>query len=143
MNTDSNLPIKDTDSFLAENETMDLSPIKGESFLVAVSTGDRSKSKFLSTTVRGPYSYTEMLEEVGVMWKEHQHHAKVVILNKKRDARLKTLDENTVDYIESNYLDLITDAMLEGVFDKDYTCLVGVVETESEAANVVSEAPLP
>jgi hypothetical protein len=130
--SDNNLPVKSTEEFLAENEVMDLSPLKSETFLVAVSTGDRNKSKFLSTTVRGPYSYTEMLEEVGVMWKEHQHHAKAVILSKERNARLKTLDENTIDYIECHYLDLITDAMLEGAFDKEYTCRVGLIEADAD-----------
>jgi hypothetical protein len=141
MSIDSNLPVKSTETFLAENEVMDLSPIKDKMFLVAVSTGDRNKSKFLSTTVRGPYSYTEMLEEVGVMWKEHQHHAKAVILSKDRNAQLKSLDENTIDYIECHYLDLITDAMLEGMFDKEYTCQVGIVETESEAVALDSAKP--
>jgi hypothetical protein len=138
--SDSNLPVKTTEEFLAENEVMDLSPLKSELFLVAVSTGDRNKSKFLSTTVRGPYSYTEMLEEVGVMWKEQQHHAKAVILSKDRNARLKTLDENTVDYIECHYLDLITDAMLEGAFDKEYTCRAGIVEEELPEPEKVQDA---
>lgn len=138
--SDNNLPVKTTEEFLAENEVMDLSPLKSELFLVAVSTGDRNKSKFLSTTVRGPYSYTEMLEEVGVMWKEQQHHAKAVILSKDRNARLKTLDENTVDYIECHYLDLITDAMLEGAFDKEYTCRAGIVEEELPEPEKVPDA---
>jgi hypothetical protein len=128
------LPIKSGEDFIAECETMDLSELKDKSFLVAVSTGDRNKSKFLSTTVHGPYSFVEMVEEVGVMWQEHQHHAKVVITSKDRSKALKILDENTIDYIEANYTEIATEAMLDGVFDDDreFTCRAGLIEDQSE-----------
>lgn len=124
------LPVKTGDDFVGEFEVMDLSIIKGEIFLVAASQGDRNKGKFLSSTVRGPYDFTEMVEEVGTMWKEQQHHAKVVIVTKQRDKAIKTLDENTIDYIEAHYGDIVVESMLEGVFDeyKDFTCKAGVVE---------------
>lgn len=130
----SDLPVKDSESFLAEFETMDLGPIKDKVFLVAVSTGDRGKTKFLSTTVHGPYNFVEMVEEVGIMWTEHQHHAKVLICEKARNKRANILDENTIDYIECHYADIVTDAMLDGTFDaeKEYTCQVGIIEAPSD-----------
>lgn len=125
------LPVKSTDEFIADIETMDLSPLKDKMFLIAVSTGDRSKPKFLSTTVRGPYDFTEMCDEVGIMWEHQQHHAKVIMTQKDRNQPIKILDENTVDYIEAHYQDIITDAMLEGIFDeKIYTCRAGIVEAD-------------
>ena len=140
------LPVKATEDFIADIETMDLSAIKGETFLVAVSTGDRNKGKFLSTTVRGPYTFPEMCEEVGTMWREQNHHAKVVICQKNRKKGIKTLDENAVDYIEANFADLIVESMLEGALDdKEYTCRVGVVdhdlseEPKQEKAKPVEE----
>lgn len=124
------LPVKTGDDFLGEFEVMDLSALKGQTFLVAASQGDRNKGKFLSSTIRGPYSFEEMCEEVGVMWKEQQHHAKVVISTKKRTDPIKTLDENTIDYIEAHYGDIVVESMLEGVFDgeKEYTCKAGIAE---------------
>lgn len=137
-----NLPVKTGDDFIGELEVMDLSELKGQIFMVGASTGDRSKPRYLCTTLRGPYSFEEMIEEVGVMWKEQQHHAKVILPTKKRNEPVKCLDENTVDYIEANYLDIITESMLEGVFDdiKEYTCRAGIVEADlSEEPNKVVE----
>lgn len=129
-----NLPVKTGDDFIGELETMDLSSLKSESFLVAVSSGDRSKAKFLPSTIRGVFTFEEMCETVGIMWKDHQHHAKVVILQKDLAAAMKILDENTVDYIEAHFQDIITESMLDGVFDdvKDYTCRAGIAEDDNE-----------
>lgn len=128
-----NLPVKAGDDFIGELETMDLSALKAEQYLVAVSSGDRSSVKFVCSTVRGVYSFEEMCEAAGVMWKEHQHHAKVMILQKDQTAAPKFLDENTVDYIEAHFEDIITESMLDGVFDeqKDFTCRAGVVEGDN------------
>jgi hypothetical protein len=126
----SNLPVKSDENFIAECESMDLSDLKDHSYIVGVSQSDRSGPKFLSSTVRGPYTFVEMCEEVGVMWIEHQHHSKVTILQKDRNKPSKFLDENTVDYIEAHYTDIVTEAMLDGLFDeeKEFTCRAGIVE---------------
>lgn len=128
--TNQNLPVKSEENFVAEFEVMDLTELKGKTYFVGVNTGDRSKVKFLASTIRGPYTFEEMCEEVGVMWKDQQHHAKVVVATKKRTEPVKVLDENTVDYIEANFVDIVTESMLEGVFDddKEYTCRAGIVE---------------
>ena len=126
--SDENLPVKTGDDFLAETEVMDLSVLKDKNFVVTVSAGDRSGPKYVCSTIRGPYSFTEMVDEVGSMWEEHQHHAKVVVLHKERDKAPKYLDENTVDYIECHYVDIITEAMLDGSIGKDYTCRANLIE---------------
>ena len=120
--------------FLAEIEVMDLSPIKGKTYMVAVGTGDPNKVKFLCSTVHGPYNFTEMCQEVGDMWTQHQHHAKVVILEKDPKARVMLLDGNTIDYIECHYQDIIMEEFLAGVEEpKDFTCVAGTVaEPEPE-----------
>jgi hypothetical protein len=127
-----NLPVKQTDDFFAPIEVMDLSPLKDQMFLVAVSQGDRNKGRFLSTTTHGPYNYLEMIEEVGIMWQQEQHHAKVVICEKDRSKPIKTLDQNTIDYIEEHYENLLMEGFLEGAFDdkKEYTCKVGISEAD-------------
>jgi len=135
------LPIKTTDEFIADVETMDLSELKNETFLVAVSTGDRSKHKFLTSTVRGPYSFVEMCDEVGNMWYDFQHHAKVVICQKDREKTVKNLDENTVDYIEAFYKDIVVERMLEGLFDdKTYTCKAGIIQSDDKELPVAQVA---
>lgn len=128
-----NLPVKAGEDFVGELETMDLSELKGKSYLVAVNQGDRNKVKFLPSTIRGPFSFEEMCEQVGVMWKEHQHHAKVLICSQDATKPLVNLDENTVDYIEAHFQDIITEAMLDGIFDdKEYTCRAGLNEDSNE-----------
>jgi hypothetical protein len=133
MSQNLNLPVKQGDDFIGELETMDLSELKDKQFLVAVNQGDRSGVKFLCSTIRGPYSFEEMCEAIGVMWKIHQHHGKAIILQKDASAAPKYLDENTIDYIEANFEDIITESMLNGVFDeeKEYTCRAGVVEGDN------------
>lgn len=130
----SNLPVRSDENFIAECEVMDLSELKDKTFVVGISQSDRSGPKFIASSMRGPYTFVEMCEEVGVMWGEHQHHSKVTILEKDRTKAAKFLDENTVDYIEAHYTDIVTEAMLDGVFDetKDYTCRAGVLETTAD-----------
>lgn len=129
-----NLPVKTGEDFVAEFETMDLGDLKGRQYIVAVNQGDRSGPKYVCSSVRGPYSFEEMCEAVGVMWRSHQHHAKVVILEKEYDKQAKFLDENTVDYIEAHYEDIVTESMLGGVFDevKEYTCRANILEAAQE-----------
>jgi len=129
-----NLPVKAGDDFVGELETMDLTELKDKLYMVGVSTGDRSKGQFLCSTIRGPFTFEEMCEGVGIMWKEEQHHAKVILCQKDRAAAPKLLDQNTVDYIEAHFQDIITESLLDGVFDdvKDYTCRAGLVEGENK-----------
>lgn len=132
MNSD--LPVK-KENFLAEAEVMDLSKIKDKAFAVAVSTGDPDGVKYLCTTLHGPFGFTEMLQEVGEMWVNHQHHAKVILMSKKQDEKIVYLDANTVDYIECHYSDIIVEEMLGGAFDnKEFTCQAGLV-TEEESTD--------
>lgn len=133
---DSNLPVKTGEDFVAEFETMDLSELKNRQYIVAINQGDRSGPKFVCSTIRGPYSFEEMCEQVGLMWRNHQHHAKVTILDRDPAKAVSVLDENTVDYIEAHYEDIVTEAMLDGVFDevKQYTCRANIVEAKEEAS---------
>lgn len=135
MSQNLTLPVKQGDDFVGELETMDLSELKtGKQFMVSISQGDRSGNKFLCTALRGPFTFEEMCEAVGVMWRQNQHHAKVVICSKDFAKGIQYLDENTVDYIEAHFEDIITESMLDGVFDDDkqYTCRAGIVEDSNE-----------
>lgn len=118
--------------FLAEAEVMDLTPIKGKTYVVAVGTGDPQKVKFLCSTIHGPYDFTEMCQEVGEMWVQHQHHAKVIIMEKDVKSRVLLLDANTIDYIEAHYVDIIMEETLSSFEDKEFTCQAGTIQ-EPEA----------
>jgi hypothetical protein len=127
------LPVKNSETFLAEVEVMDLSHLKDGNFIVAVGTGDPKGFKLLASTIHGPYNFVEMVQEVGSMWAEHQHHAKVIKLDKVYTNATQMLDENTVDYIECHYNDIIVDEMIGGAFDldKEFTCQAGFQEDDN------------
>ena len=118
--------------FLAEAQVMDLTPIKGKTYVVAVGTGDPNKVKFLCSTIHGPYDFTEMCQEVGDMWVQHQHHAKVIIMEKDPKQKVLLLDANTIDYIEAHYIDIIMEETLSGFQEKEFTCVAGTIEESAE-----------
>ena len=118
--------------FLAEVAVMDLSPIKGETFCVAVSTGQKDSVKFLCTTLHGPYNFCEMAQEVGEMWVQHQHHSKVIVLDKDASKKVRVLDDNTVDYIEAHYIDIIMEDTIFSEPDREFTHTARVVEEPEE-----------
>ena len=129
------LPVKDDENFLGEFEVMKLDELRDKQFIVAVGTGDPKLGQYLCSTIYGPYDFYEMIEEVGFMWKEHQHHARVYIANKQRDEANAFLDANTVDYIEAHWEDLVTEGLLDGAFDQDkeYTCRAGIVKVQQDS----------
>jgi hypothetical protein len=70
-----------------------------------------------------------MCQEVGEMWTQHQHHAKVIILEKDSKAKVLLLDANTIDYIECHHVDIIMEEALAGFEEpKEFTCTAGTVE---------------
>jgi len=117
--------------FLAETELMDLSSIRGKTFCVAVATGHCDSIKYLCGTLHGPYTFVEMVQEVGEMWVQHQHHAKAIIMDKDSKNELLLLNGNTIDYIEAHYTDIIMEETLASYDDKEFTCTAGIVQ-ESE-----------
>ena len=123
------LPVKKTEEFLAEVEVMDLSHLKDKQFIVAVGTGEPDSFKLLGSTIHGPYRFVEMVQEVGDTWATHQHHAKAIVLDKNYKNATTMLDPNTIDYIELNYNDIITEEMIGGAFDeeREFTCQAGLV----------------
>lgn len=120
--------MEENKTFIAEFEKMDLSALQDKTYMVAVSTSDRDGPKLLGSTVHGPYNFHEMVEEVGVMWSNHQHHAKVFVLEKARSERAVILDRNTVDYLEAHYEDILLKGLLAGAFDdEEYTCKANTI----------------
>lgn len=115
-------PITQEEDYCAEldGRKMNFEHLKGEQFIVTVSTGPRNKAKGLLSTVRGPFDFTEMVEAVGSMYQREQHHAKVYKLEKAFDKPTFFLDEGTIDYIEANWQDILFEEEFEqAVFGDD------------------------
>lgn len=120
--------------FAGEFEEMDLSELHDKIFLVACSSGDRSKPKYIPETVCGPFNFYEMVETVGGFYTEQQLHAKPMIPSKTMGNAPRILDENTVDFIEARFMDIITDGLLGGevMESKEFTCKASFITDEEE-----------
>jgi len=129
---DANLPVTQQDGFVADfhEGEMDMAPLKGKTFVVAVNAGDRNGCKLLASTMRGPYDYYEMLEQVGTMHERECHHAKVTVLTRDHTEPVKFLDKGTVDYIEAHWQNIIAEELLESALG-NYTIEAGLL-TEQE-----------
>jgi hypothetical protein len=118
-----------SDGFVPQIESMDLRSLYDQVFIVAVSTGARDDGRLLAKTIHGPYSFDEMIGEVGRMWNDSQDNAKVYILEKDYKKKPKWLDAKTIDYVQAKYVDIIMERMI-GSEDKPYTIAAGVVEDQ-------------
>jgi len=127
------LPVKEGDDFIAEFETMNLDSLRDKQFMVAVSNGKRNGPTFICSSLYGPYDFYEMVEQVGCMWRNHQHHAKVIVCSKDPSKPQERLDENTTDYIECHYDKIVVEGLIAGAFeDKQYTCKANVIDYTDE-----------
>ena len=117
---------------VGELEEMDLSPIKDKLFMVAVSTGDRDKAKFIAETICGPFDFYEMCETVGGIWESELLHAKAFVPSRKFGEAPMVLNGNTIDYIQSRYMDIVADGLLDGgvMNSTEYTCIAGFIPPE-------------
>ena len=138
--TQLDLPVGNPDTFLGECEVMQLDELKDKMFIVAINSGERSNGKLICETIHGPYDFIEMIEEVGIMWKEYQHHAACYILSKDAKQPPQWLDECTCDYIEAKYVDIITAAFMEGVLDPpEYTCRAGFCSAKENDPRLIEK----
>jgi hypothetical protein len=97
-----------------EFEEMDLTELQDQIFMVACSTGDRNKPKYIPETICGPFNFFEMVEVVGNFYEQQQLHAKAMVPSKEMGVPPQILDENTVDFIEARYMDIVADGLLGG-----------------------------
>ena len=128
----SDLPIADPETFVGEWHEMDLAEIKDKTFLVALSTGDPAKPKFIPESVCGPLDFYEMVEIVANVHMDQQLHAKAMIPSKKFGEKPKVLDACTIDYIEAKYAEILMEALLTGELEKKYTCKAGFINYEEK-----------
>jgi aspartokinase-like uncharacterized kinase len=117
------------DDFNPHTEVMDISKLKDKTFIVGISSGDRDKVGIVSTTIRGPYNFLEMLDAVSHMWNSRMDHAKVIVLNKEVKTKTEWLDAKTVDYIIEKAADIALEEVLLSD-DKEYTCEAGLVSSD-------------
>lgn len=133
----SDLPTANPETFIGEFHEMDLSELKDKTFLVALSTGDRAKPKFIPESVCGPLTFLEMVEAVANVHIDMQLHAKAMIPSKKFGEKPQVLDPMTIDYIEAKHTEILMEAMLTGELEKQYIAKAGFLsyeEPKDEAA---------
>ncbi len=129
------IPQQDDDKFIAEFANMNLDPLRDKVFMVSVNTGERNKGKFLTSRVHGPYEFLEMVEEVGFMWEQEQHHAKVIVLGKDRTKAVQFLDHKTTDYIEAHWTDIVAAGILKEAImkrDEPFTHTATIIQEEAD-----------
>ena len=125
------LETADPEDFLGEFHEMDLSEIHDSVFLVAQSTGNPQGPKYVCSTIRGPFAFFEMVEEVATMWRDEQVHAKAIFLEKDREKRARWLDEPTIDFIEARWEEILTDGFLSGDLEgKKYDYKAGIISED-------------
>lgn len=119
-----------------EFEEMDLSELRDQIFMVAMNTGPRSENQYMCSSLCGPLEFYEMCETVGQIFEDQMIHPKVMICSKEFGHEPKLLDENTVDFIEARYKDIVMDGLLGGeLFDQEgFTCKAGFNLSNAETA---------
>jgi hypothetical protein len=110
---------------VGEFEEMDLKDLYDKQFMIALNSGPRGENKFICNTLCGPFDFYKMCETVGWIYEEQMIHAKVMICFNEFGKPPQVLDENTIDFIEAKYQNIIMDALLGGeLFDeKEFTCV--------------------
>lgn len=130
------VPVTQDPDYCAEldGRAMDFSKLQDKLFVVGVHTGDRNKPKMLCSTMRGPFDFYEMVEQVGYMYAKEQHHAKAFVLEKDPTKPVQFLDEGTIDYIEANWQDILTTGILEQELlgDSDDVIQAGSIQANQE-----------
>jgi len=110
--------------FIGEFENMDLSELKDKQFMVAISNGKRDEYGFLCSSLIGPLSFVQMVDNVQNIFKNEVLHAKAMICGLEFGSHPKFLSENTIDYIEAKGDQIITDETFGSTDDK-FTCKAG------------------
>jgi len=123
------VPLTQNEDFIAEHHAgeMDMSSLYDKQFIVAVSTGDRNKCKHLASTICGPFDFVTMVEVVGKMYRDNQHHAKATILQPEYGIIAKFLDAGTTDYIEAHWEDIVFEATFEAAISQDKILKPGII----------------
>ena len=127
MNT---LPTGNKDDFVGEFEEMNLEELKDKQFLLAVGTGDPTKSQVLGSTISGPFNFIDMVNHVGELFAQNTYTAKVFLAKNNPLSGSTMLDPCVIDFIQAKYEDILFDAVLDGTIDKEYTCKAGFVEVD-------------
>ena len=112
------------EDFIGEFEVMDLSELKEERFMVAISNGKREEYGFLCSSLIGPFSFMEMVENVSAIYSKEALHAKAMICSLELGKHPKFLNMNTIDYIEANVDKIVVEDTF-GEMDTNYTCKAG------------------
>jgi hypothetical protein len=127
------LPHGNPEDFIGEFSEVDLSELKDKTFMVAQASGDPKGPKFVCSTIRGPYNFYGMCEEVGRMWETQLVHAKALIISEDRAKAISWVDECSIDYIEANYANIMMEELLmDDVPEVEYTHKARIINEDDD-----------
>jgi len=133
MNNPQDLPHGDPETFIGAHEEVDLSLLKDKTFMVAQASGDPKGPKYVCSTIRGPYNFYGMAEEVGLMWENFQVHAKAIMVSENRADPISWVDECSIDFIEANFGNIMMEEILMGdVPEVEYTHQARIISENDE-----------
>jgi hypothetical protein len=113
-------------------ENMDLTELKDKQFLISILTSKQDDVPYVSSLIKGPFSFYEMAEVCGDIWENKNRHPFVIIASKEFSEKIQYLDEDTIDYLESRWKDIVVDGFIEDILQTDYTCKAGVTTYEQK-----------
>lgn len=133
---------KDTtaSTFIADFERMDLSPLFEKNFMVAVNTEDRNSPPGLCSTLRGPYKFIDMVQQVANMWNKEVHHAMVYVCHTNNKQMTPFLDSGTVEYLEAHADSIIFDHTIgREILGDEFTCVAGIIARSEDDEDEADE----
>ena len=118
--------------FIGELETMDMTELLDKTFIVFQRSVDSRIDSIAASTASGPYTFLEMVETVGLFYKSYVAHLTVGVVTKNVTEPMLVLSDETIDYIEANYLDIIAQHSLGLPDPAEYTCKAKLLSLDGE-----------
>ena len=100
---------------------MDMRELYEQKFAVAVSTGNLDDYGLIITSLKGPYDFSDMVNEV-LRLHEQKDNAKVVLMSTNLEKKTKLLSPETIEYIQHNGADILLEETFGLVDEKGYNC---------------------
>jgi hypothetical protein len=119
-------------AIIAAFENMDLTELKDKTFLMSIKTNKSDDVPYVSKLIKGPFYFYEMVEMCGQIWENQNRHPFVIIASKEFSEKIQFLDDDTIDYLETRWKDIVTDGFLTDILNGDYSCKATIVEYEEE-----------
>lgn len=118
-----------SEDFFPQAENMDLRELYDKVFVVGINSGPQDDGYMIVKSMHGPFTFEEMVGEVGRLWSEETMNSKVYVLEKDHKIKSKWLDSKTTDYIQAKYMDIIVAKLVFSENAEDFTCKATMLES--------------